>query len=246
MQLLICALILTTLTWLCKSNFHYGWRGLLGSSSLHGTIAGLIYGDVETGILLGASVNILFLGLQGPGGTMAADPGLAATIMIPAVLSTGMPVDLAVAIAVPAASLGPILWTIKKMCNATFLTIGDKAADNCDLKLLWRCSVYYPLLSNLVVYWIPVFIMIMIAPSLAEVLLSMIPTWLVLGLDVACGMLPAMGFAQILTFMGKPKFFAFFFMGYFMTEYLMLPMVGGCIFACLVGILYYTLTKKEA
>lgn len=59
-----------------------GWY-TTGRPFVAGMIIGLILGDVKTGILMGAAVQALYIGLVTPGGAMPADVNFAAYIGIP-------------------------------------------------------------------------------------------------------------------------------------------------------------------
>lgn len=51
--------------------------------------------------------------------------------------------------------------------------------------------------------------------------------------------MPALGIAMLLNYMGKKKIIPFFFLGFFLTEYLKLDTMSITIFAAIIGIVMY-------
>ena len=53
-----------------------GWY-TLGRPLVSGMVIGIILGDVQTGIIMGAAIQMLYIGLVTPGGDMPADVNFA-------------------------------------------------------------------------------------------------------------------------------------------------------------------------
>lgn len=77
-----------------------GWY-TIGRPLVSGMIIGIILGDVQTGIIMGAAIQMLYIGLVTPGGTMPADVNFAAWIGIPLAMVAGAGKEYALALAVP-------------------------------------------------------------------------------------------------------------------------------------------------
>lgn len=82
-----------------------GWY-CLGRPLVSGFVIGIILGDVTTGIILGAAIQALYIGLVTPGGSMPADVNYAAWIGIPLAMTAGAGKEFALALAVPLSFLG--------------------------------------------------------------------------------------------------------------------------------------------
>lgn len=52
------------------------------------------------------------------------------------------------------------------------------------------------------------------------------PAWLISGLEVAGGMMPAIGFAMLLNIMLKKEYVAFLIIGFVLVAYFQLPILG--------------------
>ena len=73
---------------------------VFGKPLVAGLIVGLIMGDVRNGIIIGATINALYIGAVTPGGAMASDINIAGYVGTALALSTGVSAEMAVSIAV--------------------------------------------------------------------------------------------------------------------------------------------------
>ena len=62
-------------------------------------------------------------------------------------------------------------------------------------------------------------------------LINAIPKSLVTALQVVGGIMPALGIAMLLNYLGKKKLVPYFFAGFFLTIYLKLDIMAVAIFA---------------
>lgn len=58
-------------------------------------------GDVTHGVMIGASIQLIYLGMIYAGGQVASDETAATLIAVPIILQSGMPIQSAVAVAIP-------------------------------------------------------------------------------------------------------------------------------------------------
>ena len=84
----------------------YTLSSVLGSPIFIGFCLGLYFDQVATGLSIGASIQLVYLGVILTGGNLPTDAVLAATIALPVALKTGLDADAAVALAVPFGVLG--------------------------------------------------------------------------------------------------------------------------------------------
>ena len=62
----------------------------LGQPVLVGALLGLLTGQVEQGLMIGGSLELMYLGIIYPGGTVPACASSAALVAIPIALRTGL------------------------------------------------------------------------------------------------------------------------------------------------------------
>ncbi|WZU02117.1 PTS sugar transporter subunit IIC [Erysipelothrix sp. D19-032] len=70
--------------------------------------------------------------------------------------------------------------------------------------------------------------------------------WLLTGLNVAGGMLPAIGFAMILSVMVKKELVPFVLMGYVLLAYFKLPVIGIALFATIFALQQYNQASNKS
>ena len=72
-----------------------------------------------------------------------------------------------------------------------------------------------------------------------------VPQWLLNGLSVAGGMLPAIGFAMIMSVMLKKELIPFAILGYVLAAYLQLPVIGIALVGAVFAIKHYNDSEKK-
>jgi D-glucosaminate-specific PTS system IIC component len=90
-----------------------------------------------------------------------------------------------------------------------------------------------------------VFFATLISGEIINRILEIIPEWIMHGLSVAGGIMPAMGFALTLMVIGKGSLFPFFFLGFFAVQYLGINTMFAAILGGCISILSITLKNKE-
>ena len=69
-------------------------------------IVGAVLGDMPHAMMIGASLQLIYLGVIAAGGNQPTDPCLAAYVAIPVAMASGLNTNAAVALAVPVGLLG--------------------------------------------------------------------------------------------------------------------------------------------
>lgn len=203
-------------------------------------------GDIPTALIIGANINMMYLGMVNTGGNMPADSALAAIIAIPIALQSGMDVQAAVSLAVPFGVLGVFLDQIRRIVNAAWIHKADKYALEGNAKKVSWCLFVPTTIFNFCLRFIPAFLVTMFGSKYVTMFLEMLPEWVTHGLSVAGGILPAMGFAITMMVIGKKELMPFFFIGFFLVQYLNLNTMSCAIFGACIAILAMTMKKKGA
>ena len=202
-------------------------RGMIGgyfafffiaSPIVVGVVAGLIYGDLKQGLIIGGGIAAAFAGIIAPGGNLPTDSALAATTVIPIALATGLSAEQAIAFAVPMGLVGSFVTNLRKMINVVFVHRADKCAENGDSAGLMRCAVIYPPIIELPLLFLPVFLVVMFGQDAMLAFMNSVPTWVMHGLEVAGGVMPAIGFALIMNMIGKPKMIPYTIIGFILVK----------------------------
>ena len=203
MNTVIIAIVMGIMYWWCRGMIlsYFGFL-FISSPVTVGLVAGLLMGQPMQGLIIGGGIALVFAGIFAPGANLPTDECLAATCVIPIAIGSGMNATTAIALAVPVGLLGSFVTNLRKVINTYFVAKANKYAEEGNADAIWRCATIYPAL---------VVINIMKA----------LPTFVTHGLEVAGGVLPALGFALIMNMIGKNKLIPFVFLGYIVVS------VGG-------------------
>ena len=249
--LILMAVVMGLMYWIARGMIGgYFAFFFIASPIVVGVVAGLIYGDMKQGLIIGGGIAAAFAGIIAPGGNLPTDSALAATTVIPIALATGLSAEQAIAFAVPMGLVGSFVTNLRKIVNVIFVHRADKCAENGDSAGLTRCAIIYPPLIELPLLFLPVFLVVMFGQDAMLAFMNSVPTWVMHGLEVAGGVMPAIGFALIMNMIGKPKMIPYTIVGFILVKCMGLNnitagLMAGCA-AFLVVMAKRDREKKEA
>lgn len=213
---------------------------------INGTIVGLVLGDPLLGMMAGATINLAYLGWISAGGTMPSNIGIAGVYGTAITILSGASAELAISLAVPIGLLGVLLWQLQMTLNTFWVHRLDKNAENGELNKVWLNAALFPQLTTLVVNGTPAIILVMIGGNFFTSLLNKLPEEFINSLTVAGGLLPAIGVAMLLNYLGKREIMPYFILGFFLAAYLNLAIMPIAIIgACISLVVYYSSRPKE-
>lgn len=197
---------------------------------------GIILGDIPTALAMGAIGELAYMGFGvGAGGTVPPNPigpGIFGTLM--AITSAGkVSPEAALALSTPIAVAIQFLQTFAYTVRAGAPETALKQLKNRNMKgFKWSVN------ATIWLFAVIGFALGCLGALSMDTLLSLvdyIPPVLLSGLTVAGRMLPAIGFAMILSVMAKKELIPFVLLGYVCAAYLQIPTIGiaivGTIFA---------------
>lgn len=249
--LILMAVVMGLMYWIARGMIGgYFAFFFIASPIVVGVVAGLIYGDLKQGLIIGGGIAAAFAGIIAPGGNLPTDSALAATTVIPIALATGLSAEQAIAFAVPMGLVGSFVTNLRKIVNVIFVHRADKCAENGDSAGLTRCAIIYPPLIELPLLFLPVFLVVMFGQDAMLAFMNSVSTWVMHGLEVAGGVMPAIGFALIMNMIGKPKMIPYTIVGFILVKCMGLNnitagLMAGCA-AFLVVMAKRDREKKEA
>lgn len=208
-----------------------------------GAITGLIVGDVTLGLMIGATLQLMVLGVGTYGGASIPDFTTGAIIGTVFAHTTGNGVEFALALAVPVGLLMVQLDVLARFANTFFLHRIDKNIEQLDTKAIARNTVLgmFPWgLSRA----IPVAVMLILGQRVVDVIVNEMPDWLMGGLKVAGGLLPVVGIAVLLKYLPTSKYIAYLIAGFFFAAYLNVPMLGVAMVGLALAIMQFKRTSK--
>ena len=122
-----------------------------------GTIVGLILGDPQNGLIIGATINTVVLGFLNVGGAIPSDPGIAGVVGTSLAIATGATPQVAVTIAVSFGLVGTIVWNLRSTINSVFVHMVDSAAAQGDMKKIYFVQFVLAQITTFCISAVPVF-----------------------------------------------------------------------------------------
>ena len=194
-------------------------------SVIVGMISGLIMGDMNTGLMIGGTFQLMSLGVAALGGASAPNYGLATIIGTFIAVRTGTGVDAAIAVGLP---VGLLAIQLEVVVRIILNFVAHKMqTDNNEGK--WKTmnmeAWIGPILCSLQTI-IPTVIVVCFGANVVELILEVIPEWVTNGLSIAAGMLPVVGIGMLMRYMPVKKFLPFILVGFVLSAYLGVPVLG--------------------
>lgn len=234
--MLIPALLAGLVTGLGKMDYFFGYC-MLNRPIVEGALMGLVLGDPVTGTIIGATLEIVFLGSFPIGAAVSPDGGTAAGISTAFAILTGAGAGVGAAFAVPLALVGGFAYMLSKFINNLFAEAmrAQLAKDNDQAAraLYWVGSW----LSTFALYFLIGFLAVFFGSAALESAVAAIPTSVINGLSSGGNLLPAVGFGLLLTMIMDKKLAAWFFIGFILAAYLKLPVIAVTLLATAVVVL---------
>lgn len=226
---------------------HIGFRKpLLASVGV-----GIILGDLPTAIMIGATMELMWLGVNNIGAYVPPDV-ISGTIVGAAlgIMSggdTATAISLAVAVGIPTATLVQQLNILVMTTNISLVHAADKAVlsgkFNAVNKYYWTGAICF-FLTRAVPVFIATGIGSFVVTDIMAFLQNQVP-WVLSGFATAGGMMPAVGLAMLLTMMMKKQMWIFLILGFVLSAYLKLPVMGIALAACALGGLYDVIIEGQ-
>lgn len=198
-------------------------------------LVGLILGDLQTGLAIGVSLELLFMGAISVGAYVPPDTNVGSVLATAFAISLGQSTDAAVALAMPIATLSLGLSNILSSVMPFFLQYADKAAAKGDAKGVMLIQWWMGIPSTLLKFTLS-FAGFYLGAEQVQNLLTIIPQFVFDGMGVAAGILPAMGFAMLLRMVLTKRLMPFFVLGFTLSAFFHLPVLGVAIIAVIIAI----------
>lgn len=206
-------------------------------------------GDVPQAMIVTAALQMIYMGVFSPGGSMPAEPSIAAAIAVPVALLGNLQPEAAIAVAVPVGLLGSYLYQFRFFINTFLGKYTDKAVEDLNSKAISRSIILYPTIASFLLFVPLVFFALYLgAPIIADVITALEGTVVIHILEVVGGGLAAIGIATTIYVIGRKDYMVFFFLAYFMSVVLSsleITMVTYAIFGILFALIFVQSQKGK-
>lgn len=244
-NLLVQSLLITVVAFI--GYMHCFWGSTMNNRPIVvAPLVGLVLGDITTGIMVGATLELIFLGAVPIGASNPPDITSGAIIGTSFVILTGQEVGAAVALAVPVATLVLLFDNLQMMFVLTWAThLADNYAKKGDYKKVeWIARIAG--IGNKVVLSLIVGIAFYLGVPMIKDILELIPEFIIKGMDVAAGILPAIGFAMLARMIVTKELSPFLLAGFLLSAYLEVPVFGVALAGLVIaGLTFFNDNKKQ-
>jgi PTS system N-acetylgalactosamine-specific IIC component len=232
------------------------WAGIAGVdlfnglTHLHrpvvtGVVVGLILGDVQTGLIAGATLELVWMGMVPLAGAQPPNVVIGGIIGTSFAILANQDPNVAVGIAVPFAVAAQAMITILFTIMSPVMHKADNYADTSNTAGIEKIN-YLALLGLFTFYAVIAFLPVYIGVDKAAAIVGALPKVLIDGLGVAGGMMPAIGFAMLLKIMLKKEYVAFMILGFILVTYLNLPILAVALIGLSIALYDYYLAKDKS
>lgn len=204
---------------------------------LTGTVAGIIMGDMVQGLAIGATLELMWMGVGNVGAYSAPDIVAGAIIGVSLGISTDGGVATGVALALPVSILCQQLLILWRSFACFLNPWAEKSIQNGDYKRLVKVH-YFSTPIWFLIRAVPCFLAIYFGSDLIKTILDAIPKNIIDGMGVASKLIPAVGICILLLMLLKGSMWFFFLLGFVLTSYLKLPIIPVTFVALAFAVLY--------
>ncbi len=201
------------------------------------TVVGLIMGDLTTGLMIGATLEVMWMGIGNVGAYSAPDMITGTAIGTALGISSGG-VATAVALAVPTSLLAQQLLVLYRSGIIALNPIAKRMAEEGDFDKLFRIN-YLPMVIVFLIRAVPTFLAIFLGAAVIDQVVNALPEVVVNGLNAAGKIIPAVGIGLLMQMMiKKAELWAFLICGFALAVYLGLSVLAITLISLPMAILY--------
>lgn len=230
----------------------------LGRPLIGGLVCGIILGDIKTGILVGAAMQVVYIALVTPGGTVSADVRAVSYIGIPLAMvalnsyglsaATKEGAALATSFGTMVGTLGTVLFYGTATINLAWQHVGWKAVEKGDYHKLYLVDMVLPWISHILCSFIPALIMCKLGTDVVELIKTTLPMdgLAMKTLFTVGSLLPCVGIAILLKqIVTKAVDFIPFFFGFTLAASMGINLVAATVIAGMFALINYKLKMLQ-
>lgn len=234
------AILLGIVAFIAQFEYALG-TSLLSRPIVTGLFTGIVLGDINTGIIMGATLELAFIGSFSVGASIPPDVVTGGILGTAFAITAGAGTETALLLGLPIATLTLIL---KNVYLGLLIPMMNQKADlyaaDGNYKGVERMHLLAGFGLSLMLALV-VTISFMVGSNTISKLLAMIPAFVQNGLSVATGLIPALGFAMLARLLINKQVAPYFFLGFALAAYLEIPVTGIAIFGAITAVVVVNL-----
>ncbi len=182
------------------------------------TFTSLLLGDLALGLTVGATLQLMTLGVATYGGATVPDYLSGAIMGTAYAIISGQGAEYGIGLAIPIGLLLTQMDILGRMANSFFQHYADRCAENGNWRGVERANLM-GLIPWALSRVIPVAIGLIFGQAVVESINAFIPAWFMTGLKTAGALLPAMGMAILMRYLPIKKYWYYFVIGFVLIAY---------------------------
>lgn len=221
------------------ANLDYFTGGsMLARPMVIGLMVGLVMGDVTSGVAIGAVLELAFIGSFSIGAALPPDMVTGSILGTAFALSMGKGAEVAIPMALPIATLVLVLKNlVHTFVYPMIVSAADKAAKDGNSKKIAFFAISGGFIYCILSQMIPVGVGFYFGADIVQNFLNSIPKFVMDGLSIATGILPAYGLALLLKPLLDKKSVIFFLLGFALVTYLNLSLTAVAFFGLAIALI---------
>lgn len=231
--------------------FLAGMEGVLDEFQFHQplvacTLIGLVTGQLEAGIILGGTLQMIALGWANIGAAVAPDAALASVASAIILVLGGQGtagVSTAIAVAIPLAVAGLFLTMVVRTLSVACVHRMDAAAEKANFKGVEIWHIIASAMQGLRIA-IPAGALLFIPATTVQNFLTSMPAWLTDGMAIGGGMVVAVGYAMVINMMATKEVWPFFAIGFCVAALSDLTLIALGAIGVSLALIYLTLSES--
>lgn len=231
--------------------FLAGMEGVLDEFQFHQplvacTLIGLVTGQLEAGIILGGTLQMIALGWANIGAAVAPDAALASVASAIILVLGGQGtagVSTTIAVAIPLAVAGLFLTMVVRTLSVACVHRMDAAAEKANFKGVELWHIIAIAMQGLRIA-IPAGALLFIPATTVQNFLTSMPAWLTDGMAIGGGMVVAVGYAMVINMMATKEVWPFFAIGFCVAALSDLTLIALGAIGVSLALIYLTLSES--
>lgn len=241
---MVIALLLGLVAFIAQSEYALG-TSLLSRPLVTGLLVGIVMGDIKTGVIMGATLELAFIGSFSVGAAIPPDVVTGGVLGTAFAISSNAGPDTALLLGLPIATLTLVL---KNIYLGLFLPVLSHKADKYAEEGNTRGIEAMHLVGGFGLSFMLATIVttsFYVGSDAIKHVLDAIPNFIQTGLEVATGILPALGFAMLARLLINKKVIPYFFLGFLIVAYLEIPITGIALLGAIIAVIMVNVMQVQ-
>lgn len=238
------AILVTAVTSLLAIEAMNGQFGL-ARPLVASTIIGLVLGDVTTGVIIGSTLQLIFMGISGVGAAVPPNQLFGAVIATTFAIEGGVSIELALGFAMPISIAGQAIEILKRTLTTALMHAADRAAASASYFKM-EMAHYSGAILTIIATAVVIFPSVYFGVESVETLIAIIPTQVLRGLEVAGGILPVVGFGMLFAMLDIKKLVPFFYIGFALATFGGFSIIGVTMVSICIALLFDGFKKNSS